>query len=51
MRISFLGGISEIGGNKILLEHDGFRLLLDFGKSFKGESKFFVRPYLAPFSI
>ncbi len=51
MKISFLGGISEIGGNKILLDHDGFRLLLDFGKSFKGESKFFVRPYLAPFSI
>ncbi len=51
MKISFLGGISEIGGNKILLNHEGCRLLLDFGKSFKGESKFFMRPYLAPFSI
>ncbi|RLG44635.1 MAG: hypothetical protein DRN90_08640 [Thermoproteota archaeon] len=51
MRISFLGGISEIGGNKVLLEHNGFRILLDFGKSFKNESKFFMRPYLAPFSI
>ncbi len=51
MRISFLGGVSEIGGNKILLEHDGFKLLLDFGKSFKEEARFFLRPYVAPFSI
>lgn len=35
MEIKILGGEKEIGGNKILLEHKGTRILLDFGMSFK----------------
>ncbi|MGC9310884.1 MAG: MBL fold metallo-hydrolase, partial [Candidatus Aenigmatarchaeota archaeon] len=35
MEIKILGGEKEIGGNKILLEHKGTNLLLDFGMSFK----------------
>lgn len=40
-RISFYGGVNEIGGNKILLEDKGTRILLDFGKSFKARSRFY----------
>ncbi|MFB6144884.1 MAG: MBL fold metallo-hydrolase, partial [Candidatus Nanohaloarchaea archaeon] len=39
--ISFFGGIGEIGGNIILLETEESRILFDFGKNFKQESKFF----------
>ncbi len=35
MEITILGGKNEIGGNKILVEHKGTRILLDFGMSFK----------------
>jgi len=41
MKIDILGGVNEIGGNKILLEHDGTRVLLDFGMSFGQSAKFF----------
>jgi ribonuclease J len=34
MEISVLGGEKEIGGNKILVEHKGTRIFLDFGMSF-----------------
>lgn len=40
-RITFFGGVNEIGGNKILLEDKGTRILLDFGKSFKVRSKYY----------
>ena len=33
--LTFYGGVSEIGGNKILLEDGDTRLFLDFGMSFK----------------
>ena len=39
--LTFYGGLSEIGGNKILLEDKGTRVLLDFGKSFATRSKYF----------
>ncbi|MCQ6963741.1 hypothetical protein PV02_11745 [Methanolobus chelungpuianus] len=39
--ISVLGGDGEIGGNKILLEHKGTRLFLDFGMSFNKNSQYF----------
>ena len=40
-QVSFFGGIEEIGGNIILLETEDSRILFDFGKNFKQESKFF----------
>ncbi len=46
-RLTFYGGINEIGGNKILLEDDGTRILLDFGMSF-GKREEFFEEYLAP---
>lgn len=39
-KITFYGGIGEIGGNKILVE-DGASFFLDFGKSFDLEKKYF----------
>ena len=41
MKITLLGGIKEIGGNKILVEHKDTKVLLDFGMSFKQAGKFF----------
>ncbi len=38
---TFFGGVNEIGGNKILLDDKGTRVLLDFGKSFKVRSKYY----------
>jgi len=47
MEIKCLGGVNEIGGNKILLEHKNTRIFLDFGMSFKQISKYFSE-YLNP---
>ena len=33
MKITCLGGVKEIGGNKILVEHEGVRILFDFGRA------------------
>jgi hypothetical protein len=33
--------VNEIGGNKILLDDGGTRILLDFGKGFSRRAKFF----------
>ena len=41
LSITCYGGVGEIGGNKILLEDSGASVMLDFGKSFSGESRFF----------
>ncbi|MDG6229220.1 MAG: MBL fold metallo-hydrolase [Candidatus Thermoplasmatota archaeon] len=41
MNLTVYGGVHEIGGNKILLEHNGTRLFLDFGTSMGYESDFF----------
>ncbi len=41
MKITFYGGVSEIGGNKILLEDQGARLFLDFGKSYHDAGCYF----------
>jgi len=41
MRITFHGGVGEIGGNKILVEDGDSRLLLDFGQRMGFESEFF----------
>lgn len=39
--LTFYGGVGEIGGNKILVEDNGTRLLLDFGMSFNQSGKYF----------
>ncbi len=39
--LSFFGGANEIGGNKILFDADGTRILLDFGLSFAIASRYF----------
>lgn len=46
-KLTFFGGVNEIGGNKILLEDDKTRVFLDFGKSFAIQNKFFDE-YLRP---
>jgi ribonuclease J len=40
-KLTFYGGVGEIGGNKILLEDQDTRLLLDFGMSFGQSGKYF----------
>ncbi|MBC7086659.1 MAG: MBL fold metallo-hydrolase [Methanomethylovorans sp.] len=39
--IEILGGKDEIGGNKILLEHKGTKIFLDFGMSFNRNAYYF----------
>ena len=34
VKLTFLGGVNEIGGNKILVEDRGTRVFFDFGQSF-----------------
>ncbi|MGC8880941.1 MAG: MBL fold metallo-hydrolase [Minisyncoccia bacterium] len=41
MRLTFFGGINEIGGNKILLEEKNSSVFLDFGKSYKEAALYF----------
>lgn len=45
--LSFYGGVSEIGGNKILLEDKETRIFLDFGMSF-GKRELFFEEFLTP---
>ncbi len=44
--ITFWGGVGEIGGNKFLVDADGSRVFLDFGKNFSREKKYFEEPYI-----
>src|SRR5947199_10091502 len=41
VNITCFGGANEIGGNKILLEEDGKRLLMDFGMAFGRSGGYF----------
>ena len=50
IKITFYGGVREIGGNKILLEDKGTRIFLDFGKSFGAMNEYFGG-YLSPRSV
>ncbi len=45
--VTCFGGVSEIGGNKILLEDGDTRVFLDFGMSF-GRRAMFFEEYLKP---
>lgn len=47
MKLTFYGGINEIGGNKVLLEDGERRLLFDFGFPYK-RYKWFYEEYLKP---
>jgi ribonuclease J len=46
VRLTFHGGVAEIGGNKILLEDRDARIWLDMGQSFGFGKDFFVEPFL-----
>ena len=46
--LTFYGGVGEIGGNKILVEDKGTRIMLDFGMSYADRRRFFVDPILSP---
>lgn len=46
-KLTFFGGVEEVGGNKILLDDNGTRIFLDFGKGFSRRAKFFEE-YLKP---
>jgi ribonuclease J len=47
VKLTFYGGVNEIGGNKILLEDSGKSLLLDFGFPYK-RYKLFYEEFLKP---
>jgi ribonuclease J len=47
VRLTFYGGVNEIGGNKILIEDKGTRVILDFGMSYSDRRKFFIDPTLS----
>jgi ribonuclease J len=47
-RVSVLGGVAEIGGNKILVEDKDARVMLDFGMSISQRARFFSDPYVSP---
>ncbi|MCX6004015.1 MAG: MBL fold metallo-hydrolase, partial [Chloroflexi bacterium] len=47
VHLTFYGGVNEIGGNKILLEDNSKRLLLDFGFPYKRHKQFYEE-YLKP---
>lgn len=46
-KLTFYGGVNEVGGNKILLDDNDTRILLDFGKGFSRRAKYFEE-YLSP---
>jgi ribonuclease J len=50
VRLTFYGGVNEIGGNKVLLEDGGVRIFLDFGQSFTMGCEFFTG-WLSPRTI
>ena len=47
MKLTFYGGVKEIGGNKILLEDRDTKIFFDFGMSFGKRGKFFEE-FLTP---
>jgi ribonuclease J len=46
--VTFLGGVREIGGNKILVDDGGDRILFDFGRSFSARYDEFFVNFLQP---
>ena len=50
VKLTFYGGVNEIGGNKILLEDGKTRVFFDFGKSFSFGADYFTG-WLAPIAV
>jgi ribonuclease J len=50
VKLTFYGGVSEIGGNKILLEDKQTKIMFDFGQSFTFGAEYFTG-WLAPRAI
>ena len=50
VKLTFFGGVNEIGGNKILLEDKKTRIFFDFGQSFTFGSEYFTG-WLTPRAI
>jgi ribonuclease J len=50
VKLVFYGGVNEIGGNKILLEDRGTRVLFDFGQSFGFGADYFTS-WLGPRAV
>jgi ribonuclease J len=46
--VTFLGGVREIGGNKILIDDGGDRILFDFGRSFSQKYDDYFVNFLQP---
>ena len=46
--VTLLGGVREIGGNKVLIEDGPDRILFDFGRSFSPRMEEFYVDYLQP---
>jgi ribonuclease J len=46
--LTFLGGVDEIGGNKILLHDHDTKIFFDFGMSFSQKKLFYSPPFLSP---
>jgi len=47
-RLTFYGGVNEIGGNKILLKDGDTKIFFDFGMSFGMKRLFYSPPFLSP---
>jgi len=50
VKLTFYGGVNEIGGNKILLEDKGTKVFLDFGQSFTFGADYFTS-WLGPRAV
>lgn len=48
VKISFYGGVNEVGGNKIFIEDGDTRVFFDFGASFSLRDKYYSTPFLSP---
>lgn len=48
MRTLFYGGVNEVGGNKILIEDQDSRIMLDFGVSYSERRRYYIEPWLSP---
>lgn len=51
MKITFHGGVNEVGGNKIQVIEKDTRIFLDFGVSLTQRRKYYMPPYLTPKSL
>jgi ribonuclease J len=49
-KLTFYGGVDEIGGNKILVEDKGTKIFFDFGQSFNFGDEYFTG-WLSPRAI